>query len=88
MEKKVLDKYGIELCAGDTVCFIHKHSIESRYIVKAIVKEVKHFKPQEFSSPEDEGKGWVFIEKYVDDFMKWESKKPSKVKSDRVIKCY
>ena len=44
MEEKVLDQYGTEIKAGDSVCFIHKHSMQTQHLVKAVVKEVQPMK--------------------------------------------
>ncbi len=88
MERKVLDKYGNELKAGDSVCFIHKHSMESQYIVKAIVKEVCPMKMDKDFPELAENRGWVIIDKYVDDWYNNDKKAKKKVKAERVIKCY
>lgn len=85
---KVLDKYGNELKAGDSVCFIHKHSMESQYIVKAIVAEVKPMKKDKDFPNLNENRGWVIIDKYVDEHINNSPKAKKKVSADRVVKCY
>ena len=85
---KVLDKYGNELKAGDSVCFIHKHSMESQYIVKAIVAEVKPMKKDKDFPNLNENRGWVIIDKYVDEHINNSPKAKNKVSADRVVKCY
>jgi hypothetical protein len=88
MEKKVLDKYGNELKAGDSVCFIHKHSMESQHIVKAIVKEICPMKEDKDFPDLNKNKGWVIIDKYVDDWYNNDKKAKKKIMAERVIKCY
>ena len=85
VERKVLDMYGNELHAGDNVCFVYKYRLQSQCVVKAVVKEVKPYKDPTLSKVNE---GWVYIEKYFDTWMDWVDKKPSKVTSSRVIKCY
>ena len=85
---KVLDKYGNELKAGDSVCFIHKHSMETQYIVKAIVAEVKPMKKDKNFPNINENRGWVIIYKYVDEDMNDNPKAKNKVVAERVVKCY
>lgn len=88
MERKVLDKYGNEIKAGDNVCFLHKHSMESQYIVKAIVGEVKPMKEDKDFPKLTENRGWVIIDRYVDETLNSNPKAKKKVMAERVIKCY
>lgn len=88
METKVTDQYGNCLKAGDSVCFIHKHSMQSQYLVKAIVKEVQPQKKKPAFPEANENKGWVIIDRYVDDHMVYEKNAKKKVLADRVVKCY
>lgn len=85
---KVLDAYGNELKAGDSVCFVHKHSMESQDIVKAIVAEVKPMKKDKDFPNLNENRGWVIIDKYVDDYMNEDSRAKKKIIAERVVKCY
>lgn len=89
-ERQVFDKYGIELKGGDCVCFLYKPYAET-YLVKAIVKEIKPMKKDEhFPSiaKANEHRGWVIIDKYVDDWLNNDKKTKKKVIAERVVKCY
>ena len=85
---KVVDKYGVELNNGDMVCFVHKHSVQSQYIVKAVVSKVTPMKEDKDFPNLNKNRGWVHIEKYVDDFMQYEKNAKTKVMAERVVKCY
>ena len=88
MEEKVLDQYGTKIKAGDSVCFIHKHSMQAQHLVKAIVKEVQPMKKSPDFPGVNENRGWVIIDRYVDDHMAYEKNAKKKVLAERVIKCF
>jgi hypothetical protein len=88
MERKVVDKFGLELNAGDNVCFTLSMRKDSKPIVKAKVCEVKAG-----TKPNYDGvfTDWVVVEYYDSPEAEWgkrEGKLPKKVTPDRVVKCY
>ena len=88
MEPKVLDKYGTELKAGDSVCFIHKYSMQTQYVVKAVIKEIRPMKDDPRFPGLNKNKGWLVIDRYVDDYLNDDDKAVGKVLAERAVKCY
>ena len=88
MDRKVCDKFGIELKEGDYVCFTLSMRIDAKPIVKAKIAEIKYGKKANCDGVFTD---WVIPEYVEDHDVKWatlEGKLPKKVMPERVVKCY
>lgn len=88
MERKIKDMFGLELSQGDTVCFTLSMRRDDKPMVKAVIKEIIAGQKANCSG---EYTDWLvpeFVENSTVEWARLEGKLVSKVKPNRVIKCY
>ena len=75
------DKFGTEICVGDTICFTLDMRKDQKPIVRATIKDIVPF-----------GYDFMAVCEYLNSFdVEWakkEGKLPNKVSVKRVVKCY
>ena len=75
------DKFGTEICVGDTICFTLNMRKDQKPIVRATIKEIVPF-----------GYDLMAVCDYLNssdvEWARKENKLPSKVSTHRVVKCY
>ena len=84
MEKKIYDKFGTELCVGDTICFTLSMRIDQKPIVRATITGFLYRKTPD-------GIDYIQMEYIESSDVRWarlEKKLIKKVSSERVVKCY
>lgn len=77
MEIITTDKFGNELCVGDTICFTLSMRIDSKPIVRATITGIQN--------------DWLIIDYIESPDVAWgrkEKKLHKKVSAHRVVKCY
>ena len=85
-DNKVLDYFGTELKAGDTVCFVEHISRGAVKFFKAKVSDVKCI-PSKYEH--DPAGKYVFLdEKTIESDYDWNVKIPKRKNANLVVKCY
>lgn len=86
--RKIKDMFGLELSQGDTVCFTLSMRRDDKPMVKAVIKDIIVGQKENCCG---EYTDWLVPEFVESDTVEWarlEGKLVSKVRPNRVIKCY
>lgn len=86
--RKIKDMFGLELSKGDTICFILSMGKTDKPMVKATIKNIIVGQKENCYG---EYTDWLvpeFIENDTIERARLENKLVSKIKPNRVVKCY
>ena len=86
--RKIKDMFGLELAVGDTVCFTLSMRKDDKPMVKAVIKDIIAGQKENCYGEYTEWLVPEFVESNTVEWARLEGKLISKVKPNRVIKCY